>query len=171
MSLAAETRDAARRHPFVLSGLRAGVLNYTAAARFLDVSGDDDAVATALRRFAEELPDWETSRERVRVTMHRGVRLVEDKSQVDDPLLEVGGTVLDVDDAVSGDDQPLTAMLAVGNVDAEGLAAVLGRLFAVDVSVHAAGVAGDALVVAVDGTHGATALRVFEDALDAVPMW
>lgn len=168
MSLAAETREAVRRQPFVLAGLRAGVLNYTAAARFLDVD-DEEAVATALRRFADELPDWETERRRVRVTMQRGLGLV-DEPTTEEPLLVVNGVELAADDAGAGRQRPLTAILGVGDVDARGLAVVLARLHAVDVSVAAAGVAGDALVVAVDERDAATALRVFEDALDAVPI-
>ena len=35
MSLAAETREAVRTHPFLLDALRAGVVNYNAAAAWL----------------------------------------------------------------------------------------------------------------------------------------
>ena len=59
MSLASETRDAVRARPFLYDALRAGVVNYTAAARELDVDGEVDAVATALRRFAEELAEYD----------------------------------------------------------------------------------------------------------------
>ncbi|MFT4958602.1 MAG: hypothetical protein ACI9EZ_001934, partial [Halobacteriales archaeon] len=55
MSLAERTREAARARPFLVEGLRAKVVNYTAAARFLDVDGEVDAVATALRRYGEGL--------------------------------------------------------------------------------------------------------------------
>ena len=49
MTVAAETREAVRDHPFLETALRAGVVNYTAAARFLDV-GEEEAVAAALRQ-------------------------------------------------------------------------------------------------------------------------
>ena len=166
MSLAADTREAARGQPFVLAGLRAGVLNYTAAARFLDVPGEDEAVATALRRFAEELPDWETERRRVRVTMQRGVA-VDDDSETADSLLTVNGVGLAA--GGSGVAGSLTALLAVGDVDSHGLAVALERLQVADVAVEAAGLAGDAIVVAVDGGDTATALKVFEDAFESVP--
>ena len=165
MSLAAETREAVRRQPFVRASLRAGILNYTAAARFLDVSEETEAVATALRRYAEELPDWETEPRRVRVTMQRGVSLVED-ALPEDPLLVVNGVGLDADG--SGGD--LTVLLAIGDVDGRGMAVALHRLAVADVDVVTAGLAGDAIVVAVDSSDSATALRVFEDAFEAVPV-
>ena len=49
MTVAERTRAAVRAEPFVYEALRAGVLNYTAAARYLDV-GDESAVSAALRR-------------------------------------------------------------------------------------------------------------------------
>ena len=48
MSLAAETRAAVRARPWLLEALRAGVVNYAAAAESLDVDGDTDSIATAL---------------------------------------------------------------------------------------------------------------------------
>jgi hypothetical protein len=57
MSLASETRDAVRARPFLHDALAAGVVNYAAAARALDIGGDVDAITAALRRFAEELSD------------------------------------------------------------------------------------------------------------------
>ena len=65
MSLAQECRDVASRYPFVLDGLREGVVNYRAVARHIkpevenrvgrDV--DIEAVTTAVRRYGEELQD------------------------------------------------------------------------------------------------------------------
>lgn len=55
MSLAADTREAVRERPVLYDALRAGIVNYTAAADTLDVEGDADAIATALRRFARSL--------------------------------------------------------------------------------------------------------------------
>jgi len=57
MTVAADARAAVREHPFLETALRAGVVNYTAAARFLDV-GAEEAVAAALRRYAAELDDY-----------------------------------------------------------------------------------------------------------------
>ncbi len=73
MSLAAETRRAVDRRPFLRTALRAGVVNYTAAARFLAVDGETDAIATALRRYADELPAYETESRAARVRMERGI--------------------------------------------------------------------------------------------------
>jgi hypothetical protein len=179
MSLAAETRAAVRARPWLLRALRAGVVNYTAAAESLDVAGDRDAIATALRRFEDDLPDGDAEARDVTVRMRSGVGLagtdVRSESGDDD-----GGTT-EADDAaadslVSVDGEhilqgggQLTAILADGDVDAAALSAVVDRLGAENIVVDAAGVAGDALVVVVPRSDGANALRVVEAALAAVP--
>lgn len=106
MSLAAEAREAVREHPFLLSALRAGVVNHRAAAEFLELDGDPDAVATALRRFAETLPEYETESRDARVTMHSGVGVVGGRT---DPGDGDGGT--DPGDVDGGTDP--------GNVDGD----------------------------------------------------
>lgn len=187
MSLAADTREAAKARPFLLEALRAGVVNHSAAAAWLadeaglggDGDADTGAIATALRRFREELPAYETVERTASVSMRSGVEVVDvaadaadggrsgDASTADDtsadadPLLRVGGATV-----VSGGRE--TAVLATGEVDVGALAAVLRRLDTAGVAVAAAGVAGDALVVVVGRRDGATAVRVAEDALAAV---
>jgi energy-converting hydrogenase Eha subunit C len=171
MSLASETRRAVRDRPFLLAALRAGVVNYTAAADFLDLDGEREAVATALRRFAEDLPPFDAEPRDVRVTMESGVGVVDADDRGSgtddhaDPILQVGGSAV-VDGGSS------TAVLATGAVDAAALAAVLNRLAATDdgVEVAAAGVCGESLLVVVGRRDGATALRTVEAALDAVPV-
>lgn len=158
MSLAAETREAVRARPFLLEGLRAGVVNYAAAARALSVAEDTEAVATALRRFAETLDGRETAERAVRVTMQGGVA-----RGGDEPLLAVG------DVGFGGGDGSLTAVLATGEVDADALAHALGVLAANDVAVVAAGVGDEVLVVLVDRRDGPEALRRVEAALGSVP--
>ncbi|WP_148413328.1 hypothetical protein [Haloferax sp. KTX1] len=159
MSLAADARDAVRERPYLLAALRAGVVNYAAAAAELDL-GDDEAVAAALRRFADDLPPLEADPRDAAVTMRSGVGLVgEDVEEADDdPVLSVAGV-----DLASGG--PLTAIIAEGDVDPTVLAAVLSRLDAESVVVDAAGVAGDALAVVVPRRQGAAALRVVESAV------
>ena len=160
MSLAADTRRAVRREPFVFEALRTGVLNYTAAARYLDV-GETEPVAVALRRYAEDLPKRETSARETRVTMQSGL---EDADSQRDALLVVGERAL-----VPGDGS-LTGVFATGDVDARALAHVLARLATGDVTVRAAGVAGDALVVVTGRRDGPDAVRIVEDSLSAVPV-
>ncbi|MGM0683558.1 MAG: DUF7523 family protein [Halobacteriota archaeon] len=175
MSLAADTREAARARPFVLDALRAGVLNHSAAAAWLadeadlgdgDGDADTDAIATALRRFREELPAYATAERAASVSMRSGVGLNEDADDAEatdaDSLLRVGGAAV----VPEGRD---TAVLATGDVDTGALATVLRRLDAAGVAVAAAGVAGDALVVVVGRRDGATAVRVVEAALTSVP--
>lgn len=166
MTLAADTRNAVRRNPFVFEALRAGVLNYTAAARFLDV-GDLDPVAAALRRYAEELPNHESDSRDARVTMQSGLGAVEmdegdETSRESDALLTIGSRAL-VPDAGS-----LAGVLATGAVDARALAHVLDRLAIEKVDVAAAGIAGDGLLVVVGRRAGPDAVRIVEEALAGV---
>ncbi|WP_439026506.1 DUF7523 family protein [Haloarchaeobius sp. DT45] len=161
MTLARETRDAADDHPFLLSALRAGVVNYSAAARFLGVDGDEEAVATALRRYADTMPAFETSDRDVRVTMQSGLGRVDADEEA---LLRVNGTGFGP--AAGGES---TAILATGEVDAGFCRRVLGRLETADVSVSALGFDADALVVLVERRQAANALRAVEAAAEAVP--
>ncbi len=160
MSLAERTRRAVDKRPFLVDALRAGVCNYTATARFLDVEGDEDAVATALRRYADDLPPMEAQSRDARVTMESGLGPTDDPA---DAVLVAGGVAL----APGGGS--LTGVLATGDVDPTALAAVLRRLASAGVPVEAAATAGDALVVAVPRRAGADAVRTVEAALEAVP--
>ncbi|WP_256307318.1 DUF7523 family protein [Halobellus litoreus] len=170
MSLAAETRAAVRARPWLLRALRAGVVNYTAAAEALDVEGDTDSIATALRRFADDLSPGESSDRDVTVRMRSGVGLAgvdvddgESASNDTETLLSVG------DAAIVTADGSLTAIVVAGDVDSAALAVVVERLAAENVVVDAAGVAGDELVVVVPRRDGANALRLVESALESVP--
>ncbi|WP_423996407.1 DUF7523 family protein [Halorubrum trapanicum] len=180
MSLAAETREAVRARPFVRDALRAGLVNHSAAAAWLaeraDLDGDPDAIAAALRRFREDLPAYETESRAASVTMRSGVDVVDDADDSDsaagdgDSGAAEADALLRVGDAAVVDGGDRTAILATGDVDTAALADALGRLAAGDVDVAAAGVAGDALVCVVPRRDGASAVRVVEAALDAVPV-
>ncbi|WP_435358473.1 DUF7523 family protein [Haloarchaeobius sp. DFWS5] len=169
MTLAETTRDAADDHPFLVEALRAGVVNYSAAARFLTVDGDDEAVATALRRYAEALPAYEPTARDVRVTMQSGLDTVA-LDEAERYECDTAGALLCVGDvavtATGGGKQ--TAILATGEVDTKLCARALGRLATADVAVEAAGFAGDALVVVVTRRDGANALRAVEQAAETV---
>ena len=169
MSLAEATRAAARRRPALVAALRAGVVNYTAAARFLseEVEGDTESVATALRRFAESLPDRETEVRDARVSMRSGLGEVDvaDADPDADSLLSVGDVHL------APGAGSLTGIVAEGDVDGRALAHVLGRLDVEDVRIRTAGAADETLVVAVKRRDGPDALRVVEDALERVPSY
>ncbi|MCU4740482.1 DUF7523 family protein [Natronoglomus mannanivorans] len=159
MSLAAETRRAADEHPFLVAGLRADVVNFTAAARFLDVDGETDAVATALRRYADDLPDHEPTARDARVTMESGIGPVE---ALEDALLVVGGTALGRSDGTR------TAILATGAIDADALRAALAALALEEIDVHAAGVGDGTMAIVVERLDGANAVRGVERALESV---
>ncbi|MFB9824990.1 DUF7523 family protein [Halobaculum roseum] len=190
MTVAEETRAAVRERPFLYDALRAGVVNYAAAAATLDIDADRDAVATALRRFANELDDRAESDADApgdagaRVRMERGVGAVDpvdavvaggdDRDAGDDtddrggdgddetaePVLAVGSSAYA---AGAGD---ATAVVAAGDVDPRALERVLGRLRVAGVAVDAAGVTPTGLAVVVAGRAGADALRAVEAALD-----
>ncbi|WP_136715767.1 DUF7523 family protein [Halorientalis salina] len=163
MSLAERTREAVRANPFLYEALRAGVVNYTAAARFLDLGVDDrEAVVAALRRYAEDLPDYEGPGRDARVNMESGVGRA-DEADPDRALLTVGDTAL-----VSGGGS-LTAVLVTGDVDASTLGHVLSNLIAEDIDVEAAGTAGESLTVAVSRRAGPDAVRAVERAVETAP--
>ena len=168
MSLAADTREAVRQRPVLYDALRAGIVNYTAAADTLDLDGDREAIATALRRFAESLSE-DADREApdaadrsLTVRMDHGVDLkaVDSLPTVDDAAAAA--------DAVATDDatESLTAIRATGDVDAALLATVCDRLRIDEIDVLAAGVAANSLAVAVPQRSGATALQIVEGVAD-----
>jgi len=159
MSLAERTREAVRERPFLYAALRAGVVNYTAAARFLHLDEDQNAAVAALRRYAEDLPAYDTAARGAPVTMESGLGT----GDSGEALLTVGDTAL-----VPGEGS-LTGILTTGDVDASTLGHVLRRFDTEGVAVEAAGVSGEALLVVVERRAGADALRVVEDALTAVP--
>lgn len=156
MSVAERTRAAVHREPYLYDALRAGVVNYSAAARALPVEGDEESVATALRRFAEELDAAAEPERRASVRLHRGVGLA---SSAEEPLLAVG-------DAAVVDGGDLAAVHATGDVDPAALETVLGLFRAAELDVLAAAVAESDLLVAVARRSGPEALRLVEDALE-----
>jgi hypothetical protein len=169
MSLAAETRAAVRARPWLLRALRAGVVNYAAAAASLDVDGEREAIATALRRFEADLSPTAADTRDVTVRMRSGVGLVTEEKGTDDGTAEADPLLSVVGGDVAPTGGALTAITAAGDVDPRALAAVVERLAAENVVVDAAGVAGEDLVVVVPRSDGANALRTVEDALTAVP--
>lgn len=150
MTLAAKARERAREHPFVYEALEAGVLNYSAAARFLDI-GDVETVATALRRYGEEL-EYEPEAGDVRVRMETGLG----RKAGESGLLTVCETGF-----VPGEGS-LTAVLASGDVSIRRFRRVLGHCEAESVTIRAAGVADDAFLVVVDRRDGPETLRLVE---------
>ena len=147
-SLAAETRAAVDERPFVRDALRAGILNYAAAARYLDVEGDVEAIATALRRYKDDLPAYDPSDLDLRVRM---------ESDFDRDLLVVDGNPPDLADG------RMTAITMWGSLDAHFLGTVLSRLAFQDVTVAGAGFSDRGGVVLVDRREAARALRMIDD--------
>ena len=195
MSLAAETRAAVRERPVLYDALRAGIVNYTAAAESLDLDGETDAIATALRRFAQSLateaadadatPTDSTDADGAdapTVRMRRGL----DRVAAEELVVAVGGRGVRTADpaaesastSAAGPIDPagptdrsastrLTAIDARGTLEPSQLTAVLDRLRIADISVEAAGVDAGTLVVVVPQRAGVTALRIVESTLDS----
>lgn len=158
MTVAERTREAVRERPFLQDALAAGVVNYTAAARLLDV-GDEETVAAALRRYGRELDDGRPQGD-ARVRMHRGVSRVETDENADpteSKLLAVGGT------GFVRDDGSLTAVFARGTVSSRHLGLILGRCATGGVDVVATGMHESALVLVTDSNSAPQALRIVED--------
>lgn len=161
LSLAAETRQTVDAHPFLHNALRVGVLNYTAAARFLAVDGDVDAVATALRRYADDLDTPAAAGRDVRVRMQSGVGPVDDPENA---LVSVGTTAL----GTSGSDTPYTAILATGEIGPRALTTALESLSIANIDVFAAGSDAETMVLVVDRLEGANAVRAVEQGLESM---
>lgn len=157
MSVAERTREAVRAEPFLRDALAAGVVNYAAAAKRLEVDAGADAVATALRRYANELPDGNAvpaDPGDLRVRLTRGIQRA---SETDDPILVVGG------DGYCEGDGGLAGVTARGSgVDTRLLERTLARCRTEHVSVTAAAVGSDAMILLVASRESATALRLTE---------
>jgi len=156
-SLAARTREAVRARPFLYDALRAGVVNYTAAARWLPVEGETDAVATALRRYAEELDGDAGLESDARVEMRSGLGRTDDE----DALITVA------DAAYAPDSGSLTGLVVAGLTGVDTFERVLGALRAEGIDVDAAGFAEETALVIVGRRDGPDAVRAVEGTLDA----
>lgn len=154
MSLAERTRKALKAAPFIHEALRAGVVSYTAAARYLDVKGDTDAIASAIRRYTDALTPPETGSETT-VRMERGVQL--GSGNHDDGLLTVGDVTVE-------DGGECTAYILAPLADQRLFGSILTRLAIEGVPVRAAGVSPETAVIVVGSEAGPEALRIVEDA-------
>ena len=147
-SIAARTRRAVDRAPFLREALRAGILNYTAAARRLEVDAAPDAVASALRRYEADLPPLEDADRTVRVRMDG------------DPsasILSVAGE--------DGMGEGQTALLLSGDLDPGTFGRAVVALQSASVSVTGVGYVADQGVILVSDADGSAALRVVESVL------
>ena len=171
MSLAAATREAIRNQPALYDALRAGIVNYTAAADSLDLDGDREAIATALRRFATELDETASTGADGRSI---AVRLHSDLESLDtDALVAVDGAAISRPTAGSHGDAEMaidapTAVHVTGEVDARLLASTLDRIRIAEVSVGAAGVTDGSMVIVVARRDGPTVVQLVEATAESV---
>lgn len=172
MTVAAATRAAVRNRPALYDALRAGVVNYTAAADSLDVDGERDAIATALRRFADELADQppaslQPTDRSVTVRLHSDIDPVdcsETLLAVDEVGISHPTNVSPANNSVETEGQ--TALRVTGAVDVRLLAATLDRLRIAEIPVEAAGIAAETMVIVVPRRDGPTAVQLVEAAVD-----
>jgi hypothetical protein len=135
------------------------LLNATAVATWLDLTGDTAAVAAAVRRYGADLDPLVVDAPSVTVRMRSGIGHGE---AADDRVLEVLGSSI----GASGDG--LTALVCTGEVDPPVLAACIDRLTAGSIIVDAAGMIEQTAVIVVPRRDGPAALRMIEDTLAAV---
>ncbi len=153
MSLASETRATVRDEPVLYDALAAGVANYAAVARELDVEGDIDAITAALGRFAEELHTPIETESEATVRMKSGLEPVDED---DAEVLHVGGR------GYTAGTGSFTGVFATGDLGARALERALGRLRSHDVTIEAAGVTDGTLLIVVGRRDGADAVRLLE---------
>ena len=156
MSIAERTRNAVDRRPFLVEALRADVVNYTAAARYLDI-GETDAVAAALRRYAEELPADPSTGGDVRLRMITGIgRSTAD----DDAVLMIGSS------AFVPEDGDLTAVVAEGDIRTSHTAAILSRLALDETALEGMAADDERLIIVTDRRAAPSVLRIVEQAVN-----
>lgn len=153
MSIAEVARQRIQARPFLHSALQADVLNYTEAARFLDLE-DVDAGAAALRRYQAELcaPEREIPDYRVRLMSGIG------------PCDSSGEALIRVGEVRFGPTEgEMSAVLAEGDIAMGHVATILARLDQEDVTVSAIGCEPGQLVIIVPRAAGHTAIRCIEE--------
>ncbi len=143
MSTAERARRAVRDQPFLFRSLQAGVLNYRAVARYLEV-GDEGTVASALRRYAEELDTPKRSSPSVRVTFHRDATAAE---------------------AVPVESETASAIVVRGDPGVETFVTAIDRLLIEDVTVRGLSYDQERSVIAVSRDDGPAALRLVEESV------
>lgn len=154
MSVAAATREAIKAHPFLLDAMRLDVLNFTAAARFLDV-GETEAVAAALRRLSTDLSPAHSTSVDLRVRMERGIGEV----HKEEALLQIGEAGFG---KVNG---PFAGIIANGTSDARTVGTVLLRVAEADIELIASAATPTQFILIVPSTAAATSIRCVEETM------
>ncbi len=152
-SLADRVRAAVRADPLFYDALRAGIVNYRALARTLPVDGEIETIATALRRFADQLPAPEQSSD-PRLRLRRDITVTADGA--DPGLLTVGSVTLQ-----SVDDGTETALLVTG-CQPRWFARALVALDIAEIPIVAAGIEGTDAIIVVAQSDGMAALQTLE---------
>lgn len=148
MSLAEQTRQAVDRDPVLYAALERGLVNYTAAANALDISGSQTAVVDALRRYAQTIEATATKRPRIRVSRSGELPTAATAAGIDPT------TVTDAD-----------AVVVLSNCTWPQLAVGLCGLEIAGISVTRVAAADTTAVLVVPQTAAAAAVRVLEETL------
>lgn len=155
MSLAARTREILKLFPCIHEALRVGVINYTAAARYLPITGDNEAVASALRRYSEQLSSETNDSRDVTITMHSEFPSDSDTSLPDNPP--------------NSPEDPITWLLISGEIEPWFFGYLLLSCHTNDIAVHDVYALDSLGVIGVPKPAAATALRCIERVCELTP--
>lgn len=152
MSLASQTRETVKNHPCIHEALRAGVINYSAAARFLPIAGDTEAIASALRRYEEQLASPTTQSRDVSISMHSSY-----------PSEQAGFSEENPSDI---DTETVTWLCVSGNISPAFVGSLLLGCKSHEIPIHAVSANEGTAVICVPRSTGAAALRCIENVLN-----
>ena len=139
MSLAASTRRKVKNSPYLYDALRAGIVNYSAAARMLDLEGEDTAISVSLQRLSKDLSPLEISSVDANITIS------------------------------SDEIKQRMKILIEGDVDAKILSHLILVCHMNDIHVREASIGNGKINIMVGWKDGPNSLRLIEMALLSVP--
>jgi|TARA_Y100000817_G_scaffold307468_1_gene293978 hypothetical protein len=140
MSLAAITRREVRKTPYLYDAIRAGIVNYSAAARMLDLEGQDTAVSVSLQRLNKELPPLEMARIDANITIS------------------------------SDEINQQVKIVVEGPVDAKILSHFILVCHMNEIQIIEASISMGEIQIVVEWKEGPNALRIIERALESIPV-
>ncbi|WP_415487561.1 hypothetical protein [Candidatus Hikarchaeum yamanae] len=140
MSLAAITRREVRKTPYLYDAIRAGIVNYSAAARMLDLEGQDTAVSVSLQRLNKELPPLEMERIDANITIS------------------------------SDETNQQVKIMVEGPVDAKILSHLILVCHMNEIRIIEASISRGEIQIVVEWKEGPNSLRIIERALESIPV-
>lgn len=152
MSLASRTRETIQNFPCIHEALRVGVINYSAAARFLPVAGDTEAIASALRRYENHLSGPANQSRDISISMHSSY-----------PSEQAG---LTEETPYDTDTETVTWLCVSGDISPTVVGSLLLGCKSHDIRVNAVSANEGHAVICVPRSSGTSALRCIESVLN-----